>query len=81
MSNLRPNMRYNMIIFLFFLHQALHYNQIYNFTLNDDYKFKTIIVWKDIRVLKSIYIYFWILWTHGSLCVEYIKAHKNSEMI
>jgi len=27
-----------------FLHQALHSSQIYNFTLNHDYKFKTIIV-------------------------------------
>jgi hypothetical protein len=28
----------------FFLHQALHYSQIYNITLNHDYKFKIIIV-------------------------------------
>jgi hypothetical protein len=27
-----------------FLHQALYFSQIYNFTLNDDYKFKAIIV-------------------------------------
>jgi hypothetical protein len=36
-------MTYNMIkTQFFFLHQALHYSQIYNFTLNHDYKFKTI---------------------------------------
>ncbi len=35
------------------LHQALHYSQICNFTLNHEYKFKTIIVLKDIGVLKS----------------------------
>jgi hypothetical protein len=29
-----------------FLHQALHYSQIYNFILNHDYKFKTINVFK-----------------------------------
>jgi hypothetical protein len=43
-SNLRPNMIYNMIKAQFVLHQTLHYNQIYNFTLNHDYKFKTIIL-------------------------------------
>jgi hypothetical protein len=37
-------MTYNVIETQIFLHQALHYNQIYNFTLNHDYKFKTIIV-------------------------------------
>jgi hypothetical protein len=41
-----------MIKIQFFLHQALHYSQIYNFILNHDYKFKIIIVWKDIQVLK-----------------------------
>jgi hypothetical protein len=37
----------------FFLHQDLHYSQIYNFTLNHDYKFKIIIMFKEIWVLKS----------------------------
>jgi hypothetical protein len=32
----------------FFLHQTLDYSQIYNFTLKDDYKFKTIIMLKDV---------------------------------
>jgi hypothetical protein len=45
-------MTYNMIKTQSFLHQALDYSQIYNFTLNHDYKFKIIIVEKDIRVLK-----------------------------
>jgi hypothetical protein len=35
----------------FFWHQALHYSQIYNFALND-HKFKTIIMFKDVRVSK-----------------------------
>jgi len=39
-SNLKPDMTYKMIKTLMFLHQTLHYNQIYNFTLNHDYKFK-----------------------------------------
>jgi len=34
-------MTYNMIKTSSFLHQALHYSQMYNFTLNHDYKFKT----------------------------------------
>ncbi len=55
-SNLKPNMTYIMIKIQFSLHQALHYSQIYNFTLNHDYKFKTIIVWKDI-LLKSKMVY------------------------
>jgi hypothetical protein len=56
-------MIYNMIKIQIFLHQALHYNQIYNFTLNHDYKFKTIIVFKDIQVLKfkKVYMYFYFL--------------------
>jgi len=43
-SNLKPNITYNMIKTQIVLHQALHYNQIYNFTLKHDYKFKTIIM-------------------------------------
>jgi hypothetical protein len=41
-------MTYNMIKTQFVFHQALHYSQIYNFILNHDYKFKIIIVLKDI---------------------------------
>jgi hypothetical protein len=41
-------MTYNMIKTQFFLHQALYYNQIYNFTLDNDYKFKIIVVLKDV---------------------------------
>jgi hypothetical protein len=52
-SNLKPNITYNMIKTEFFLHQTLHSSQIYNYTLNHDYKFKTIIVLKDIQVLES----------------------------
>jgi hypothetical protein len=56
-------MTYNMIKTQFVLHQSLHYNQIYNFTLNHDYKFKTIIVFKDNQVLKfkRLYMYFYFL--------------------
>jgi hypothetical protein len=32
----------------FFLYQPLDYSQIYNFTLDHDYKFKIIIVFKDV---------------------------------
>jgi hypothetical protein len=39
-SNLKPNMTYNMIKIQIFLCQALYYNQIYNFILNHDYNFK-----------------------------------------
>jgi hypothetical protein len=54
---MKPNMIYNMIKIQILLHQALHYNQIYNFTLNHDYKFKTIIVFKDVWVLKFKRVY------------------------
>jgi len=47
-SNLRPNMTYNIIKVQFSLHQALDYSQIYNFTLNHDYKFKIIILLKNV---------------------------------
>ncbi len=50
-------MTHNMIKIQFFLHQALHYNQIHNFIFNHDYKFKTIIVLKDVQVPKSKKVY------------------------
>jgi len=42
-----------------FLHQGLGYTQIYNFTLDHDYKFKIIIVLKDVWVpkCKSVYVF------------------------
>jgi hypothetical protein len=60
MSNLKPNMTYNMIKIQIVLHWTLHYSQIYNFTLKHDYKFKTRIMLKDIWVLKSkkAYVFF-----------------------
>jgi len=65
--------------------QALHYSQIYNFTLNHDYKFKIIIVLKDIQVLESkkayVFHFFECFEHHGSLLVECIKVHKKFEMI
>jgi hypothetical protein len=43
-------MTYNIIKIQFLLHQALYYSQIYSFILNHDYKFKTMIVLKDVRI-------------------------------
>jgi hypothetical protein len=56
-SNLKPNMTYNMIKIQLFLHQAFHYSQIYNFILNHDYKLKTIRVFKDVWNSKSKKVY------------------------
>jgi len=41
------------------MHETLHYSQIYKFILNHDYKFKTIIVFKDVWILESekVYVY------------------------
>jgi hypothetical protein len=67
-----------------FLQQTLHYSQIYNFILNHDHKFKTIIMLKDVWISKSIKIcifIFWIFGTHGSFFVEYIGVHKKNEII
>jgi hypothetical protein len=50
-------MTYNMIKNHFFWHQTLHYNQIYNFSLNHDHKFKIIKMFKDIRISKSKRVY------------------------
>jgi hypothetical protein len=41
-------MTYNLIKTQLFLHQALHYSQICNFILNHDYKFKIVILFKDV---------------------------------
>jgi hypothetical protein len=46
-------MTYNTIKTQIFLHQALNYNQIYNFIMDHDYKFKVILVLKDVWVSKS----------------------------
>jgi hypothetical protein len=76
-------MTYNIIKTQIILHQALDYSQIFNFTFDHDYKFKIIIVLKDLSKSKSIYVIFifWIFWTYWSLLVEYIKVHKKFEMI
>jgi hypothetical protein len=50
-------MTYNMIKTHMFLHQTFDYSQIYNFTLDHDYKFKIIIMFKDDWVSKSKSIY------------------------
>jgi len=74
----------NMIKTQIFLHQALHYSQIYNFTLNHDYKFKTIIMLKDIQVLKSkkVYVFlFFECFEHIDPFLWNIKVHKKIEMI
>jgi len=52
-----PNITYNMKNTQLFFHQTLHYSQIYDFTLNHDYKFKTIIMLKDVWVSKSKIVY------------------------
>jgi hypothetical protein len=57
-------MTYNMIKTHLFLHQALHHNYIYNFTLNHNYKFKTIIMFKDVWVSKSKRIYVFLFFEH-----------------
>jgi hypothetical protein len=41
-------MTYIMIKTQMFLHQAFDYSQIYNFTLDHDYKFKIMIMFKDV---------------------------------
>jgi hypothetical protein len=46
-------MTYNMIKIQFFLHQTLDYSQIYNFTLDHGYKFKIIIMFKDVWLSES----------------------------
>jgi hypothetical protein len=53
-------MTYNMIKTQFFLYRTLHYSQIYNFILNHDYKFKIIIMFKDVWTSKSkkVYVFF-----------------------
>jgi len=55
-------MTYSTIQTQFFLHQALNYNQIYNFTMDHDYEFKVILMLKDVWVSKSknvnVYVFF-----------------------
>jgi hypothetical protein len=78
-------MTYNIIKIQNVLHQTFYYSQSYNFTLNHDYKFNTIIVFKDIWVLKSkrvyVFLFFLMFWTHGSIFVKYIKVQKKIKII
>jgi hypothetical protein len=50
-----------------FLHQALHHSEIYNFTLDHDYKFKIIITCKrtfEHKIQKGICILFFECFEH-----------------
>jgi hypothetical protein len=80
-SNLKPNITYNIIkTQISFLHQALRYSQIYNFTLNHDYKFKTIICKKTFEywnLKRYICFYFLNVWNTWIPFVEYIKVRKK----
>ncbi len=79
--NLKLNITYNMIKTQFVLHLALHYNQIYNFIWNYDYKFKTIIVFKDVLISKSkkvyVFLFFECFEHMDPFLLEYIKVHKK----
>jgi len=52
-----------------FLHQALDYNQIYKFILDHDYKFKIIILLKDVWISKSKSVYVFLFFE----CFEHIN--------
>jgi hypothetical protein len=55
------NVTNKMIKIQFFLHQALHYIEIYNFILKHDHKSKTIIVFKDVWIPKSKKVYVFLI--------------------
>jgi IS4 transposase len=57
-------MTYNMRKTQLFLHQAIRYSQIYNFILNHGYKFKIIIMFKDILILKSKRVYVFLFYEY-----------------
>ncbi len=63
------------------MYQALHYSQIYNFTLNHDYKFKTIIVLKDVQISKSKKVYVFLFFENSEhmdfFCGIYQSSQKN----
>jgi hypothetical protein len=61
-------MTYNIIKIQFFLHQTLHYSQIYNFILNHDYKFKTMIMFMDVRISKYKWVYVFLFFE----CFEHL---------
>jgi hypothetical protein len=74
-------MTYNMIETQLFLHQALHYSQIYNFTMDHDYKFKIIIMFKDVWITKSksMYVFlFFECFEHMDPFLWIIKVHKKN---
>jgi hypothetical protein len=60
-SNLKPNMTYNMIKTQIFLHQALDYSQFHNLTLDHDYKFRIIIIFRDVWISKSKYVHVFLV--------------------
>jgi len=78
-------MTYNMIKIQFFLHQALDYSQIYNFTLDHDYKNKIIIMFKDVWVTTSknisIFLFFECFEHVDPFLWNILKFTKKIEMI
>jgi hypothetical protein len=78
-------MTYNIIKIQFSLHQALDYSQIYNFTLNHDYKFKIIILLKNVWIskFKNIYVFlFFEFFEHmDPFLWNILKFSKKIEMI
>ncbi len=74
---------HNMIKTQLFLHQALHYNQIYNFTLKHDYKFKTIIMFKDVWIsnFKRYMFFFFECFEHMDPFLWNILKFTKIEMI
>ncbi len=67
------------------MHQTLDYNQIYNFTLEHDYKLKIIIVLTEVWISKSKNVYVFLFFE----CFEHmdpflwniLKLQKKIEMI
>jgi hypothetical protein len=78
-------MTYNMIKTQFFLHQTLDYSQIYNFTLDHGYKFKIIIMFKDVWISKSkslhVFLFFECLEHMDPFLWKKLKFTKKKEMI
>jgi hypothetical protein len=77
------------IIIYYFLHQALHYNQIYNFALNHNHKFQNITIIKTFKhKINNIIVDVPKIFntsatkiTHVALFMKYFIAHNKFQNI
>jgi hypothetical protein len=69
----------NMIKTQLFLHEVSHYIQIYNFTLNRDYKFKTVIMFENVWILNFKRVYIFLVFEYFEHMDPFLWVYQSSK--